>query len=177
MDDQFALPVLIVDDEDGVRNIMRRSLKRVGYANISVPDDVLLKPGRLTPGEFEQIKLHTVKGHNICSGVKSSLGEEKSTFIDMAMDIIYGHHECWDGSGYPKGRTGREAPLSSRIVKVADYYDACRSRRIYRAEPVPLDTVTAMIAEQAGQQFDPAVAESFLRCREQFTEVEAKYGY
>jgi len=144
---------------------------------VSVPDVVLLKPGPLSPDEFEQIKLHTVKGYNICSTVKSCLGQEKSTFIDMAMEITYGHHECWDGSGYPEGRRGMDIPLSSRIVKVADYYDACRSQRIYRPEAVPLETVIAMISEQSGQQFDPAVADSFMRCRGKFAEVEAQYGY
>jgi len=142
---------------------------------VAVPDLILLKPGKLTPDEFEQVKRHTVWGRDICLNVKASLGTASSSFADMAIEVTYGHHERWDGTGYPEGRAGSHIPLSSRIVHVADFFDACRSSRVYRPEPIPLDTVIEMISEGAGSDFDPHVVESFHRTLDQFVAIEQKH--
>lgn len=139
---------------------------------VAVPDSVLLKPGPLTPQEFEQIKLHTVRGRDLCLSVKSQVGEGASFFIDVATEITYSHHEQWDGGGYPTGCAGAEAPLAGRIVHLADFYDACRSPRIYRPRPIPRDQVVRMIKEGRGGHFDPEVADAFVRALDRFVAVE-----
>jgi len=139
---------------------------------VGVPDSVLLKPGRLTHVELEQVKLHTVRGRDICAAVKKELGQEASSFIDVATEVAYSHHERWDGSGYPEGCTGAEAPLSGRIVHVADFYDACRSPRVYRPEPIPRERVVEMIKQGRGTHFDPEVADAFMRTAHRFVAIE-----
>jgi putative two-component system response regulator len=142
---------------------------------VSIPDSVLLKPGRLEAEEFEQIKKHTVRGREVCLAVRQSLGggqEDAGAFIDMAVDITYGHHECWGGTGYPRGAKGVDIPLSARIVQVADFYDACRSPRVYRPDPIDRDKVFSMIRQRAGTQFDPEVAAAFEHSKEQFIAIE-----
>jgi putative two-component system response regulator len=143
---------------------------------VAVPDSVLLKPGPLTDQEFEQVKLHTSYGQDICRSVERDLGQEQSSFITMAADVAYGHHERWDGQGYPLGASGTDTPLAARIVHLADVYDACRSPRVYRADPVPRKGVVRAIQEGSGTVFDPEVAASFLRCADRFVQVEEEFA-
>jgi putative two-component system response regulator len=144
---------------------------------VGVPDAVLLKPGKLTAEEFEQVKLHTVRGRDICMAVRRSVGEEDASFIDAAIEVTYGHHERWDGSGYPQGCAGFQAPLSSRIVHLVDFYDACRSPRIYRPKPIPRRQVVRMIKDGRGADFDPEIADAFSRITEQFVAVEERSDF
>ncbi len=141
---------------------------------VAVPDKILLKPGPLDAEEFEQIKEHTTNGARMCRSVKDRLGEEESTFIDMAIDVTRSHHERWDGEGYPAGTAERETPLCGQIVHLVDFYDACRSPRVYRKEPIPRDEVVELIRQGSGTQFAPDVAEAFLGRREEFAELEEK---
>jgi putative two-component system response regulator len=143
---------------------------------VGVPDRVLLKPGRLTDEEFEEIKKHTVYGRDICLSVKEQLGPDKSEFIDMAIDITLYHHERWDGNGYPEGLAGPDTPLAGRIVHLVDFYDACRSPRVYRSEPMPYDEVLKMIREGRGSSFDPQITDAFERVLDLFAEVEEAGG-
>jgi putative two-component system response regulator len=143
---------------------------------VAVPDSILLKPGPLTDQEFEQVKLHTSYGQNICRSVERELGQEQASFITMAADVAYGHHERWDGHGYPLGASGTDTPLPARIVHLADVYDACRSPRVYRADPVPRKGVVRAIQEGSGTVFDPEVAASFLRCAGRFVQVEEEFA-
>ena len=121
---------------------------------IGVPDSILLKPGKLTEQEFEVIKRHTVIGAGILEGSRIPL-------LTMARDIALGHHERWDGSGYPHGSTGDATPESARIVAIVDAYDALTTERVYRAalpEPEALD-----IMEQGqGTHFNPRILDAFL---------------
>jgi putative two-component system response regulator len=144
---------------------------------VGVPDSILLKPGKLTPVEFEQVKLHTVRGRDICMSVKKHVGDEASSFIDVAVEVTYGHHEWWDGRGYPEGRMGPDCPLSGRIVHLADFYDACRSPRVYRPEPMPRDVVIRTIQNGRGADFDPEVADAFMRTIDRFAAVEEISDY
>ncbi|MHC4480047.1 MAG: HD-GYP domain-containing protein [Planctomycetota bacterium] len=139
---------------------------------VAVPDSILLKPAELTQSEFEEIKRHTVAGCQLCQSVRNELGEGRSSFIDMATEVTYSHHERWDGEGYPLGSAEADTPLSGRIVHMADFYDACRSPRVYRPEPVPREKVMEMIEEGRGVEFDPEVVDSFLRVRDRFIAVE-----
>jgi putative two-component system response regulator len=86
-------------------------------------------------------------------------------FYEVAREIAGGHHENWDGSGYPQGLQGEATPLSARVVKVADVFDALTSRRPYK-EPWPVEAALEILREQSGKQFDPAIVAAFLRLHE-----------
>ena len=120
---------------------------------IGVRDDILLKPGRLTPEEFETIKEHPVIGANIVG----QLG-----LWNREQQIIRHHHEKFDGTGYPIGLKGEEIPYLARVLSVADVYDAMASDRAYRAK-MPTEKVIGIIKECSGTQFDPHIVEAFLR--------------
>jgi putative two-component system response regulator len=109
--------------------------------------------------------------------VKKHVGDEASSFIDVAVEVTYGHHEWWDGRGYPEGRMGPDCPLSGRIVHLADFYDACRSPRVYRPEPMPRDVVIRTIQNGRGADFDPEVADAFMRTIDRFAAVEEISDY
>jgi putative two-component system response regulator len=123
---------------------------------IGIPDQILLKPGQLTPEEFEIIKTHTTIGAKILLGSRSPL-------LQMAEEIALTHHERWDGGGYA-GLAGEAIPLAGRIVALADVFDALTHDRPYK-RAWPVEEALAWIAGQRGRQFDPAVVEAFLRLR------------
>lgn len=121
---------------------------------IAIPDEILLKPGELTPAEFEVIKTHTTAGAELLSGGHSRL-------MQMAEQIARSHHERWDGSGYPYGVAGEAIPLPARVVAVADFFDALTHPRPYRGA-WSCGRVVDTIRQGAGRQFDPMLVEAFL---------------
>lgn len=119
-----------------------------------VPDHILLKPGALSPAEFERIKQHTVRGEQIAL---------RSSALSDVAKVVRAHHERYDGRGYPDGLAGEEIPIEARVVAVADTFDALTSTRAYR----PARSVEEAIAELrrvAGTQLDPRCVDAFLRC-------------
>jgi putative nucleotidyltransferase with HDIG domain len=120
---------------------------------IGIRDDILLKPGKLTPAEFEKIKEHPIIGANIIG----QLG-----LWEREQQIIRYHHERFDGKGYPEGLRGNEIPLLARILSVADAYDAMASDRAYRKK-METSSILEIIRENSGSQFDPAVTEAFFQ--------------
>lgn len=120
---------------------------------ISIPDAVLKKPGKLTPEEFEVMKRHTLNGYEMLRGAESP-------FLQMGATIAYGHHEKWDGSGYPQGLRGEGIPLEARVVALADVFDALCSRRCYK-ESWPVEKVLDTLRESAGTHFDPTLVDLF----------------
>lgn len=139
--------------EDQVELVGRASpLHDIG--KIGLPDAVLLKPGRLTAAEFEQVKQHTTIGARILSGGHSPL-------LRLAHVIALTHHERWDGGGYPGGLIGEEIPVEGRIVAVADVFDALTHTRPYKSA-WRIEDAVAEIRAQAGRQFDPCVVDAFL---------------
>ena len=126
---------------------------------IGIPDNILLKPGRLTDREYEVIKKHPIIGSNIIGYFNMWTDEQK---------IVKHHHERWDGQGYPDRLKGEEAPFLSRIMSVADVYDALTSDRSYRKK-MQEDVAAKIIKENAGSQFDPAITDVFLKLNEQGT--------
>lgn len=132
------------------------SLHDIG--KVGIPDAVLLKPGRLTPDERRLIERHPEIGAGTLAAIRDRFGDDP--LVDMAHDIALGHHERWDGSGYPMGRSGKETPLSARIVALADVYDALTSNRVYK-RAVSHEDACAIIIAGRGTQFDPTVVDAF----------------
>lgn len=127
---------------------------------ISIPDSILSKPGRLSAEEFDVIKSHPETGAHI---IDDTLAEvEGNSYLSVARDMAYYHHEKWDGSGYPCGLKGEEIPLSARIMAIADVYEALRSKRPYK-EPFSAEKSRAIIEESSGTHFDPKIVDVFLR--------------
>jgi putative two-component system response regulator len=127
---------------------------------IAVPDSVLLKPGPLTPEEWEVMKSHTTIGAQLLSGSRSPV-------VRMAEVIARTHHEKWDGSGYPQGLHGRDIPIPGRVMAIVDVYDASTTRQLYRT-PLSHDDAIAFILKGRGTHFDPDVVDAFLAVSAEF---------
>jgi adenylate cyclase len=128
---------------------------------VGIPDAVLNKPGPLTPEEFAQMQTHPALGYNaIVNAEALSLIEDKET-VRLAMDIVFTHHEWWDGHGYPRGLAGEEIPIGGRILAVVDVYDALIASRPYRV-PMPHEQAVGIIRGQRGTHFDPDVVDAFV---------------
>lgn len=140
---------------------------------IGVPDAILLKPGRLTPEEFETMKLHTVMGQKSMAVAEEATAN--SLFFKIAKEITYSHHEKWDGSGYPEGLSGSSIPLAARLVAVADVYDALISKRVYK-EAMSHSEASKIIIKGDGLHFDPTLVEVFLQIIDEFHHIALKYS-
>jgi putative two-component system response regulator len=134
--------------------LIRRAAPLHDVGKIAIPDSILLKPGKLTPEEFEQMKTHTAVGARMLSGGQFPL-------LQLAEQIALTHHERWDGTGY-LGMHEEAIPSAGRIVTVADVFDALTSERPYKPA-WPLDEAIEEIKRQSGRQFDPRVVEAFLK--------------
>jgi PAS domain S-box-containing protein/putative nucleotidyltransferase with HDIG domain len=135
--------------------LIRHAAPLHDVGKVGIPDSILLKPGKLTPEEFEIIRGHAAAGARILSGSKSDL-------LIFAEEIAASHHEWWDGSGYPYSLAGGAIPLSGRIVAVADVFDALTHQRPYKSAWSVADSV-AEIQTLKGRQFDPDVVDAFAR--------------
>jgi len=135
---------------------------------VGIPDDILLKPGKLTTEEFEIMKMHTIIGRDaIASAERKIMGK---SFLNFAHEIAYSHQEKWDGSGYPEGLSGEDIPLSARLMAVADVYDALISKRIYKPA-IPHATAVSIIQNDSGSHFDPDVVNAFLESTDEFHQI------
>lgn len=134
---------------------------------VGIPDLILLKPGRLSPEEFEVMKRHAAIGHEI-------LRDSSSTILDAAAMIALTHHEKFDGSGYPKGLAGSDIPLHGRIVAVADVFDALTSERPYK-KAWDMDKAAEFVRDQAGLHFDPTCVDAFFLAWDQVREIHDHY--
>lgn len=139
---------------------------------VGIPDRILLKPGPLTPEEFEIMKQHTVIGSRTLDAAVDVHPEAK--FLCMARDIARSHHERFDGSGYPDGLAGASIPLCGRIVGLADVYDALTTKRVYK-KAFSHDTARDIILEDTGSQFDPDMVRAFLENENQFVKIREQY--
>ncbi len=134
---------------------------------VGTADHILLKPGRLTPEEFEIMKQHAVIGYQI-------LRDSLSPLLQCAAALALAHHEKFDGSGYPGGLAGAAIPLHGRIVAVADVFDALTSERPYK-KAWALDDAAEFLKNNAGSHFDPACVDAFLGAWPQVLEIRARY--
>lgn len=139
---------------------------------VSIPDHILLKPGRLDPQEWETMKKHTVFGWEVLHKADRELGEQ--SFLTLAATIALSHHERFDGKGYPKGAAGEQIPLSARISTIADVYDALTTTRPYK-EAWSHERAVAEMVRQAGSQFDPVLLEIFRDLSDQFADVRRRF--
>lgn len=155
---------------------------------IGIPDKILLKPGKLTPDEWDVMKQHCALGakilrHDVWSlppwlvaGVRGfQIGgeEDDNPLLKMASSIALTHHEWWDGTGYPKGLAGEAIPLEARIVAVADVYDALFAVRPYKPA-FPEEMVLAIMKQKVGKHFDPQVYDAFEKSIERLTAIRIK---
>ncbi|HCU68271.1 MAG TPA: two-component system response regulator [Desulfomicrobium sp.] len=135
---------------------------------VGVPDHILLKPGALTAEEFAEMRRHTEYGRDAIISVQRKLGA--MPFLRMAEDIVFTHHEKWDGSGYPQGLAGEGIPLCGRIMALADVYDALISRRVYKP-PFTHTKAEEIILQGAGTHFDPDIVDAFAGFSQAFRQV------
>ena len=153
---------------------------------VGVPDATLLKPGRLTTAEYEVMKMHPIIGANaIDKAMRQALAAADDdaaeqaigafAMLEVAREISLGHHEKWDGSGYPAGLAGEAIPVSARLMALADVFDALMTRRVYKA-PMTLEETTDIILKGRASHFDPEVVDAFIACRAQFAEIAARYA-
>jgi putative two-component system response regulator len=134
---------------------------------IAIPDRILLKPGRLDDEEFAVMKTHTIRGKEIIG----ELGDVNSSlYLRHCEDICYGHHERYDGKGYPQGLRGTDIPLAARIASLADVYDALVCVRVYKAA-LPFTEAIAIIREGRGTQFDPVLADAVTKLGDEFMAI------
>lgn len=134
---------------------------------IGIPDAILLKPGRLTPEEFEIMKTHTTIGCGILEAFKNTYTDE---FYQYCYDICRYHHERWDGNGYPDRLEGEEIPISAQIVSIADVYDALVSDRVYKSAYSNSIAYDMILSGECGQ-FSPDVIECFELAKEDFFNI------
>ncbi len=127
---------------------------------IAVEDAILTKPSKLTPEEFEKIKIHPEKSKDIIEGVMGSIADQE--LVGIAKNLALYHHEHWDGSGYPAGLSGEDIPLEARIMALADVYDALVSERCYK-DSVSSEEAYKIIKESMGSHFDPKLWDCFDR--------------
>lgn len=174
-----------LDDPDARRRIAKAApLHDIG--KVGIPDAILLKPGKLTPEEFEIMKTHAAIGAQtiqeaIISVEKAQLGKlEAATlsaldFLEISKQIAGGHHEKWDGSGYPLALSGDAIPLPARLMAIADVFDALMSKRHYKRAFSFEDTVQ-MIVDGRGKHFDPDIVDAFVLIKDKFLDIAKRYA-
>ena len=140
---------------------------------VGVSDRILLKPGKLTEEEFEEMKKHTIFGKVAIEKAEIQLGT--NSFLKYAKEIAYSHHEKWDGSGYPEGLKGEQIPLSGRFMALVDVYDALISRRIYKP-PLPHSEAVRIIREGEVKHFDSDITKAFVAIQDEFKRIALEHA-
>jgi HD-GYP domain-containing protein (c-di-GMP phosphodiesterase class II) len=143
---------------------------------VGIPDDILLKPGRLTKEEYHLMKNHVSIGENIIKDINKSIENLSDlSLLEVAIDIIGGHHEKFDGSGYPRGKKGKTIPLAGRIVAVADVFDALMSKRPYK-DAFSFEDSFNLIKKGSGNHFDPEIVDIFESSINEVKDIYALYN-
>lgn len=154
--------------------LMYKSAPLHDVGKVGIPDAILGKPGPLNAEEWAVMKLHCQYGRDAILVAERELGEAAS-FLRYAREIAYGHHERWDGAGYPQGLAGEAIPLSARLMAVADVYDALISVRVYKPA-FSHGQALAMIAKERGSHFDPDIVDAMLAVASDFDRVAKHYA-
>lgn len=155
-------------------NILFKSAPLHDIGKVGIPDRILLKPGFLEPHDFEVMKTHSSLGHDAIVHAENALGT-KVEFLSFAKSIALSHHEKWNGSGYPQGLAGDDIPIPSRLMAVADVYDALISRRVYKDGLTHEKAVQIMI-EGRGTHFDADMLDAFVEIQEEFLAIARRFA-
>ena len=162
-----------VIDEAYIENILLVSpMHDIG--KVSVPDSILLKPGKLDDEEFEIMKTHAYEGAKVLRGIHDNFKKYNLNYFKMAQEIANFHQEKFNGTGYPDKISGEQIPLSARISAVADVFDALTSKRTYK-DAFSLEKSYSIIRESSGSHFDPHVVEAFFSAQEEIEKVYNQY--
>lgn len=169
------------------RELIAKAAPLHDIGKVGIPDHILLKPGRLTPEEFEIMKTHASIGANaLTEAIERVLAARQTEsqededhyalgFLELAREIAGGHHEKWDGSGYPKGLAGDDIPLSARLMALADVFDALICKRHYKAA-FSLEETTSIIRQGRAVHFDPDIVDVFLKHVESFAAIAERHS-
>ncbi len=163
---EYAYQLTQLDVDIVVKAVALHDIGKIG-----IPDRILLKPGKLEPAEFEIMKTHTTLGKRIVESI--FIGNE-GAYLQHCRDIAFGHHERFDGLGYPRGISGSDIPLPVRITSVADVYDALVCARVYKAAFAYEDALKIM-TDGAGTQFDPLLIKALNDIHDQFHDIAETY--
>jgi putative two-component system response regulator len=169
---QRSLPHLQLDDAQ--IELMTRCAPLHDVGKITIPDHILLKPGKLTDDEFVIMKSHAQRGYDILEAAARSMGSY-GDYLDMAKAIAISHHEKWDGSGYPNQLAGDAIPLAGRLMALADVYDALRSSRPYKAAFEHAKALEIM-QQMSERHFDPELFACFMRIEDQILTISQHWA-
>jgi putative two-component system response regulator len=161
----------VLDDE--TIDLLCKSAPLHDIGKVGVSDKILFKSSELTAKEFEEMKQHTVYGRDAILSAERKLGN--ISFLRLAREITYTHHEKWDGTGYPEGLKGDQIPVAGRLMALVDSYDALTSKRVYKAQ-LSHEEAVQIIIEGKGSHFDPDVVDAFLKVKENFRQIALEYG-
>jgi len=159
--------------DDAMVSTLYKSAPLHDIGKVGIPDHILLKPGKLTPEEFEVMKTHTTLGHQALSKAEFSLGVDVG-FLTVAKQIALSHQEKWDGSGYPQGLSGDDIPMSARLMAVADVYDALISARPYKKAMSHAEAAD-IIRKGRALHFDPDVCDAFFGIEDEFRLIAERF--
>jgi putative two-component system response regulator len=159
--------------KDETIDLLYKSAPLHDIGKVAVPDAILKKEGKLTDEEFSEMKKHTVYGYDVLKASETKLGN--NSFLKVARELAYSHHEKYDGTGYPQGLKGENIPFSGRMMAVADVYDALISKRVYKP-PFSHQKATNIILEGKGTHFDPDVVDAFLALEDDFRKIAFEFA-
>lgn len=142
---------------------------------VAIPDNILLKPARLTEDEFSVMKTHVIKGANIIDIMMNDFGLGRVPHVSILANVVAYHHEAWDGSGYPYGLSGVDIPPEARITAVADVFDALTSARPYKSA-WSNEAAMDFLIEQRGKKFDPDCVDALIRRQSDIAAIQAQFA-
>ncbi|WP_368178581.1 two-component system response regulator [Aeromonas sp. R7-1] len=157
----------------GYIDLLSRSAPLHDIGKVGIPDHILLKPGKLTPEEWQIMRTHAKLGSDAIEEAEQDM-EQPLAFLTLAKEIAHWHHEKWDGSGYPDGLQGDAIPLSARLMALADVFDALICARVYKPA-MSYDEARALILSGSGHHFDPDVVTAFDRHFDAFVTIAERY--
>lgn len=160
--------------DDKTINALAESAPLHDIGKVGIPDNILLKPGKLTPEEWEIMKTHAILGSKAIEQAEKD-ARKPVEFLAIAKQIAHWHHEKWDGSGYPDGLAGTAIPLPARLMALADVFDALISKRVYK-QAFDFETASKIIIEGRGRHFDPDIVDVFVREFAVFRRIAETYG-
>ena len=159
--------------EDYIEDLVR-SAPLYDMGTIGIPDRILLKPGSLTPREYEIMQTHTTLAYEAIVRAEQTVGLHAEQ-LQLVKELVHSHHEKWDGSGYPKGLAGDSIPVSARLLAIADVYDALISDKVYKAG-VSHEKAVGIIFQGRESHFDPDMVDAFMDIEAEFDAIAQEHA-